>query len=91
MTVPAHYVAESHVSGDEIFNLLVALDPILAPLPKQNVVIACLSIALLRQEPDLTIKELEAGVRGASEWLCVFLSTTEAAKAVRGHIAEVIN
>lgn len=86
-----HFVTESHATGDEIFQLVKAIDPILVGHTKPQIIIACLSIALIEQEPELSVKELQDGIKGASEWMCVFLSTTEAAKLARGGIIESIN
>ena len=91
MTKITHYNAEQAISGDEFYAVVKELQPILSRVERRVAVSACLGSALTIQEPDLTLKEVYDGIRGASEWICLFLSTTDAAREARGGVDEVMN
>lgn len=70
-------IHEATATGEQIFDIVKTMEPALFGVPRAHGIIACLTIALTLMEPRLTPEELQAGVRGASEWICLFLSTCE--------------
>ena len=61
-------------AGEQISQLLDAMEPVLDGHPKHNVLVACLSIAVLLQRPDLDADELKTAVFETSQWLAMYLS-----------------
>lgn len=62
-------------TGEAIANLLDALEPVLDGQPKQNVVVACLSIVILLQRPDIDADELKTAVFETSKWMSLYLTS----------------
>lgn len=62
-------------SGPEIQRIVEGMEPFLMQFSRDQVLIACLSIAILIQDPDIAVENLQAGVKGASEWMCLYLSS----------------
>lgn len=91
MTKITHYNAEQVIGGEEFYAAVRDMEPILSALDRRVAVAACLGSALTIQEPELTLKEVYDGIRGASEWICLYLSTTDAAREARGGEPEVLN
>lgn len=65
---------EASASSQTIFEIVSKIESVLLGEKRSDVVIACLSIALTLQEPDITAQQLHDGVSGASKWMCLFLS-----------------
>lgn len=64
-------------TGEEIDAVISKIEPHLDGVPRVHVLIACISLALLVQYPDLTPDELQQGVRGVSQYICMFLDGLE--------------
>lgn len=71
-TTLTHIIEEVAVSGEEIHNLCMELEPHLGA-NKQAALIACLSIAIAIMDPNVSQEEIREGVSGASKWICLFL------------------
>jgi hypothetical protein len=72
-------ITHATASVDEIFNIISALEPVLmeATTNRGHAIIACLSIAVSLQNPNVTPEQLHDAVDGASKWICLFLSEQE--------------
>lgn len=75
-------VTEEHVPGEEVFQVVQALEPIIYAVPRAHGILACLSIAAALQAPDASMEQLQACVRGACQWMCLFLSGDDISKQV---------
>lgn len=84
MTRPLQLVSEARATGEEVYQLVCQIEPILIGVDRAKAIMACLSIALILQNPDLTPQEIQEGVRGASQWMCLYLSTTKSASDALG-------
>lgn len=66
---------ESQATGTQIQHLV---DRFVSSLPdqapKSHVVIACLTLAIILMKDEVTSEQIQAGVKGMSEWACLFLS-----------------
>ena len=76
-------ISEATASGEEIHNLVQAIEPVLIGSSKGAGVIACLSIALSLQNPDLSPEDRVEGVQKVSEYICLWLDE-KAYPAVQG-------
>lgn len=61
-------------SSEDIARVMDKLEPALVGFPKHHVLFACLSLALLLQDPDIDIDNLQLGVMGVSAWITDFLT-----------------
>ena len=43
--------------------------------PRAHAVIACLTLAIILIKENVTPDEIQFGVKGASEWLCLYLTS----------------
>jgi hypothetical protein len=66
-------------TGEDIFQIVAKIQPILEPERVDLVIMACLAIVMMIMNPNLTSEELQAGIKGCSQWICTFLETTQAA------------
>lgn len=46
-------------------------------MTRSHVLMACLAESILLQHPGITPTDLSAGIKGASEWIAMYLGTTE--------------
>jgi hypothetical protein len=68
-------IVESAATGEEIEAIIAQrLVPAIADLDRSKVMLSLLTFFFVLMKPDLTPKELKDGVRGASQWICLFLS-----------------
>jgi len=61
------------------------LDKILPAVADEDprvILLSVLSIALILQHPDIDPEDLSLGVKGASEWIALYLSTLTEAESV---------
>jgi hypothetical protein len=54
------------------------IEPILAKVPRAQACMACLATTISMMNPNLTAKEMQEGVKGASEWMCSYVCHVEA-------------
>ena len=69
---PIPVIETATVSGMEVHRLIDKMEPALENEPIATVIIACLTIALMAQNPYLTVDELEKGVCIVSQGLALF-------------------
>lgn len=60
-------------SGDEIFEIITGIEEAVEGYTRSHIIIALLALAITTQKPDVTPEEIQAGVKGVSEWICLFL------------------
>ncbi len=68
-------IIETHVTGAEIERLITT--KILPPLQDEErgaVIMALLTLTLTLMKEDISAEEVAEGVKGASEWMCLFLA-----------------
>ena len=61
-------------TGSQIQEIIEQIEPFLIDKPQHHVLIACLSVAILLMDPNISPEELQEGVKGASHYLVMFLS-----------------
>lgn len=71
------FIEEVTASGEEILNIVEAIEPILSKVPRAQACMACLATAISMMNPNLTARELQEGVKGASEWVCTYVTGIE--------------
>lgn len=77
MSISKTFVGEVQASGEEIHEIHKAMEPVLINVSTANVVIACLSLVLQIQKPDITPEQLVNGVRETSQFICILLEEAE--------------
>ncbi len=75
--MPKSNITEMRADGEEIFDIIDKLEPVLKDETAPNAVIACLSLAIMLQNPSLALMKLQEAVLGASRWIALFLSANE--------------
>ena len=70
-------IHETSATGAQIQDIVDAVGPVLEQWPRSHVLIACISIAILLTYPDITPEQLKRGVKGASQWICMFLEAED--------------
>lgn len=61
-------------SGKDVEQLVGKIEKVIEGKDTTLIQIACLSIVLMIQEPNLTTEQLLSGVKGISEWMSMFFS-----------------
>ena len=64
-------------SGEDIFQIVQRIENAMGEIPLAHAVIAALSIAVTLQNPNISEEKLQQAVKGASQWICMFLSMEE--------------
>ena len=73
MTIP---LIEARASGHDITRLInEKLAPCLEGEDQSKCVIAMLTLSLLIMKPILSAEEVQEGVMGVSQWMCLWLSS----------------
>lgn len=67
-------ITNAVASSEAVNEIVLKLEPVLLEYPREQVIIACLAVAIAAQKPDLTEKELIGAVEGASRWICLYLA-----------------
>ncbi len=67
-------IEEVTATGEEIHAIVAGMGPFLITIPRGHAVIACLSIAITAMNPNITADELQAGVKGCSEWISLYVT-----------------
>lgn len=68
-------IVETQATGDEVEAIIAQrLVPAIADLDRTVVMLSLLSFFFVLMKPDLKAEELQEGVKGASQWVCLFLS-----------------
>lgn len=66
-------LSEATATGEEIFALVAAIEPILENAPVSHCIMACLSIVLTLINPEATMVDVQAGIRDVSEYICLYM------------------
>lgn len=75
MTLPM--IVEAKVTGEEIERIISdKLFPAVEDEERAASIISMLTLVLTLMKPEISPKEIQDGVRGVSEWMCLFLSDT---------------
>ncbi len=61
--------------GEEIYEIVQAIESVIDGYPRSHVIISMLAMVITCQKPDASPEEVQAGVKGVSEWLCTFLDS----------------
>jgi hypothetical protein len=70
MTQPITY---SKVPAQEVAKAVEAMEASVATVSDQVVMMACFALAIAIAFPDIENKDLADGIKGASEWLALFI------------------
>lgn len=73
-------VVETQAQSQDVEALADRLIPHLEGKERGLAAITLLTLVLSIMNPNITPEEIQTGVRGASEWLCLYLSSVEDAK-----------
>lgn len=65
-------------TAEEVKVIVDKIGPILDGESTQHVLLACLFIAFVIQNPDIKREDLAEGIKGASEYIALFLDSKEA-------------
>lgn len=74
------------VPGSAIAEIIERLEPLVEEYPRTHVIIACLTLAVLGQNTDISPDELQSIVRGASQYICTELEMLEFKMEATGDI-----
>lgn len=84
MPTDAHFVFNGDImtgqityttaSGSDIERIMDKIEDALEGEATSHIMISCLALALIYQYPNISVEQLEEGVRGASEWISMFIS-----------------
>ena len=77
MTHEPGLIQEIYATGMDVHNIVEKIEPVLAGLPRGHVLIALMTMAIIIQHPEITPEQLQEGVKGLSQWMALFLSTTD--------------
>lgn len=62
-------------SGEEIYEIVQGIEGAIEGYQRSHCIIAMLAMVITCQKPDASPEEVQAGVKGVSEWLCTFLDS----------------
>lgn len=72
-------IVGSSATGEEIERIIVSkLLPAIDNEERHKVIISLLTLAITILKPSVTAEEIQEGVQGCSQWLCLFLSEQDA-------------
>ena len=71
-----HHKAQA--SAEDVQKIVQKIGPLLDGENLQHILLACLFIVFVIQNPDISRDDLAEGVKGASEWVAMFLDSKEA-------------
>lgn len=77
-------ITEAFATGEEIGNIIMAIEPILFNRPRAHVMIACLSLVFTMMDPEITEEKLKEGMKGVSQWICLFLTNNQPSDTPEG-------
>ncbi len=69
-------IVETRATGADVERLIrLKLLPAIADEDRSLILISLMTLTLTLMKPDITGEEIQDGVKGMSEWMCLFLST----------------
>lgn len=78
---PEHLV-QSQATGSDVYKLIDELAPVLDGKSRALIILACLSISLIVQDPDIEPQNLQNGVHETSQFIALYLSNLREGKQV---------
>lgn len=70
-------ITYTKASGVELERIIGIMEHALINENPSHVTMACLAVAIMLQSPDISAKQLVEGVKGASEWIALFVSSVD--------------
>ena len=71
-------IIEAKATGDEVARIIYErILPNVVNEERSKVIIALLTMTLSMMKPDITPEEIQEGVKGTSEYICLFLGDTD--------------
>jgi len=67
-------IRQTHATGAEIEAIMDALEPVIVSVPRTHAMMALLSWSLILQNPDIETDALVEGVKGASQWIVLYVT-----------------
>lgn len=71
------HIVESTATGQEIADIVAGVQEALLGVPRGHAIIACLSMALILQNPDISPEQLQSGIKDVSRYVCLLLEGEE--------------
>lgn len=68
--------AEAYATGEEINQICLRLEPLLADCPPGHAIIAMLSLVIIMQNPSITPEELQGCLDDVSKYICLRIDGT---------------
>jgi hypothetical protein len=68
-------------TGADVAKVVDSIEPILSGFPDQDVIMACISIAICLQHPSISADQLTDAVYGATKWIADYLEFLDTAPA----------
>ena len=68
-------ITYSQATGKDIESIVSAMESCLIGRNSSHITMACLAVALIIQEPNLAPQQLADGIRGASEWIAMYVGS----------------
>lgn len=70
-------IVQQTATGKEIEEIINEIAPIIQDKPSAHVMMACLALAMIIQHPDIEPEDLQRGVKEASEWMALYVSSVD--------------
>jgi len=67
-------MTEVNASGQDIYEIVGKLEPILIAYPRGHAIIASLTVAAAMMRPGITSEQLQESIAGMSQWLCMYFA-----------------
>lgn len=77
MSIPTSFIREESATGEEIHKIISAIEPALMDFPPAHVAIACLTVAVVIQNPNISPEALQICIKETSQFMCLMLQTTQ--------------
>lgn len=68
-------INDVRASGEDIHNLVTAIETMCDGVSKPHLVIACIALALSLQYPDISPEDRVEGVQDISRYMCLWVDT----------------
>jgi hypothetical protein len=70
-----------HTSTEDVHRIIYKIEQAVDDEDDDDIMVACLSMALFYQFPHISISQLVEGVRGVSEWMVAFADSLDTPKS----------
>jgi len=67
-------ISQVEVDGDQVYQVILGIEPALEGVPRTHGIIATLSIATMLMHPGISQDRLHDCVKGASEFIALFVA-----------------